>query len=168
MNSKDKGKISRSTGVMIHPGYIVGGGFQGVTKALDEVVAKEAEILRDHFGADVTIRFNSHRRSGGAWLIDSPQESVGSNSSIGLGAKLVNSKLRNLRLEEVLSISKNERDRLAQEPDTIIYTTAIDLIRTEHSVSPDSKYILTDSEYRDFDSLTDACEYLFSHVAGMK
>lgn len=81
-------KISRSPGIAVH-NYIVGGGWRGCSNELDTVVMREAEFLRDHYHINVTIRFNSNRLSGGAWLIDSKKDGIGSNSSIGLGASLV-------------------------------------------------------------------------------
>lgn len=168
MSTKETGQITRSPGVVVHPGYVVGGGLRGFTKELDEAVEKAAEALRDHFGMDVTIRFNSNRMSGGAWLVDSDRNTISSNSSIGLSAALVNSKLRAMSCTEAFNLPKEDYDRMAHEPDTVVYTTAIDLTKTVHSVSPDSKHILINTEYRDFNSLTEASEYLFSHVVGLK
>ena len=88
-------KISRSPGIAVH-NYIVGGGWRGSSNELDTVVMQEAEFLRDHYHINVTIRFNSNRLSGGAWLIDSNKDGIGSNSSIGLGASLVNSRMRTI------------------------------------------------------------------------
>lgn len=163
-----KNKIHRSTGIPAGFGYVVGGGYSGLTKELDDIVAKEAELLRDHFNADVTIRFNSDRLSGGAWLVDSDGDSLFGNDSIGLGAKLVNSKLRDMSVHEVLNMSRSEYYRLTHEPDTVIYDTAINLTKTDHSVPPDSKYIILDSEFQSFNSLEEAAEYLFTHVIGLK
>ena len=81
-------KISRSPGIAVH-NYIVGGGWRGCSNELDTVVMREAEFLRDYYHINVTIRFNSNRLSGGAWLIDSKKDGIGSNSSIGLGASPV-------------------------------------------------------------------------------
>ena len=40
----------------------------GLTPKLDQMVQRAAEALRDLFGRDVEIRFNSDRMSGGAFL----------------------------------------------------------------------------------------------------
>lgn len=161
-------KISREDGIVVDGGYIVGGGRRGLTEELDSIVEKEAELLREHFGTDVTIRFNSDRRSGGAYLVDSKENSIGSNCSIGLGAKLINSKFKSMTTEEIIHLSHNELLELLEHPDMLCFDTVIDLEKTIHSVSRDSKHILSSSEYRDFNTLEDATEYLFSHVTGLK
>lgn len=160
-------KISRSHGIAVH-NYIVGGGWQGFTRELDSIVVQEAEFLRDHYGVDVTIRYNSDRMSGGAWLIDSEKDSIGSNSSIGLGARLVNSRLRAMLLEDKIRLSTEEFRRLCREADTIVFSTHIDLKKAEHCVPLDSKHILLGSEYRDFTSLDEAISYLKTHAFGLK
>lgn len=166
--NKEFASITRSPGVVVSSGYIVGGGLKGYTKELDDIVQKEAEVLRSHYGVDVTIRFNSDRLSGGAWLVDSVKDTIGSNSSIGLGAKLVNSKLASMSLDDLLDLPHHEHYRLRHEPDTIIFTTAIDTDKTVHSVSPDSKRMLFSTEYCDFKSFEEARDYLFSHAFGLK
>ena len=160
-------KVTRSSGIPVS-GYIVGGGYSGLNQMLDDLIVKEAAFLRDHFNADVTIRFNSDRLSGGAWLVDSPEESLFSNSSIGLGASLYNSKLRNMQFEERMNLAHSQVRQLIQKPDSISFSTHIDLQKAEHSVDPDSKYILLNTEHRDFDSLEEAVIYLTDHVSGLK
>lgn len=81
--------ISRSHGVLIPgTGFVAGGGFSGFTRNLDELVEEAAALLQDAYGA-VTIRFNSDRRSGGAWLVTSTGGGVGSDADIGICASLV-------------------------------------------------------------------------------
>ena len=159
-------KISRSPGIAVH-NYIVGGGWRGCSNELDTVVMREAEFLRDHYHINVTIRFNSNRLSGGAWLIDSKKDGIGSNSSIGLGASLVNSRLRAILLEEKMKMSSEEFRRLCRETDSMMFSTHIDLKKAEHCVPADSKYILLDSEHRDF-TLDEAICYLKTHAFGLK
>jgi hypothetical protein len=69
---QDERTITRSTGVELPPGFALGmrpgGGYSGATADLDALVADAAELLRDAFGMDIEIRFNSDRESGGAWL----------------------------------------------------------------------------------------------------
>ena len=160
-------KISRSPGIAVH-NYIVGGGWRGCSNELDTVVMREAEFLRDHYHINVTIRFNSNRLSGGAWLIDSKKDGIGSNSSIGLGASLVNSRLCAILLEEKMKMSSEEFRRLCRETDSMVFSTHIDLKKAEHCVPADSKYILLDSEHRDFTSLDEAICYLKTHAFGLK
>jgi hypothetical protein len=59
--------ITRSAGIAVG-GYNPGGGRAGITVELDDVVAEAAERLRDRYGRDVEIRFNSDRQSGGAFV----------------------------------------------------------------------------------------------------
>lgn len=165
---KEPASITRSPGIVVSSGYIVGGGQRGYTQELDDIVQKEAEELRNHYGVDVTIRFNSDRLSGGAWLVDSSKDTIGSNSSIGLGAKLVNSKLASMSLDELLDLPHHEHYRLRHDPDTIIFTTAIDTDKTLHCVSSESKRMLFSTEYCDFKSFEEARDYLFSHAFGLK
>ncbi len=163
----EKPSISRENGIAVD-GYIVGGGRRGLTDELDSIVEKEAELLREHFGTDVTIRFNSDRMSGGAFLVDSKDNSIGSNCSIGLGAKLINSKFKSMTIEEKIRLSHDELRELLEHPDMLCFDTIIDLGKTINSVSTNSKDILLGSEYRSFNTLEDATEYLFSHVTGLK
>jgi len=78
--------ITRSPGTAVY-GYIVGGGYDGATKELDDIVAKEAELLGKTFNRDITIRFNSNRLSGGAWLVNSLEGFAG-NCQVGFNAGL--------------------------------------------------------------------------------
>jgi len=64
-------------------GPLPGGGYQGLTPKLDAAVLAQARWLETHLGEDVEVRFNSDRRSGGAFL------AVGEFShDIGLGVAL--------------------------------------------------------------------------------
>jgi hypothetical protein len=78
--------ITRSTGISV-PGTALrpGGGYQGLTKALDREVQWQAKWLAKTFGKPVEIRFNFDREDGGAWLSgpDFP-ESVGVGLCVGL------------------------------------------------------------------------------------
>lgn len=82
--------ITRSTGIHIGHGYVAGGGYTGVTDELDATVQRAAEALAAAYpGYDVTVRFNSDRKSGGAWLVTDPGDGIGSNTDIGIGASVV-------------------------------------------------------------------------------
>ena len=83
--------ITRSTGTPIGAtGLVAGGGFEGITAGLDVVVQAAAAKLADAYGADVEIRFNSDRESGGAWLVTAD----GSNAWVGICASLVTARAR--------------------------------------------------------------------------
>lgn len=64
--------IERSTGTIVPNwgGPLPGGGYQGATEELDALVVEAANRLTAEYNRDVVIRFNSDRRSGGAWLRD--------------------------------------------------------------------------------------------------
>lgn len=166
-NDDTQKTISRSSGIIVR-GFVVGGGQRGFSEELDRIVMQEAEFLRDHFHSNVTIRYNSDRLSGGAWLVDAPVDTFGANSSIGLGASLVNRKLRDMLLEETMKLSLRQLQQMRYEADEIRFSTCIDLKKTNHSVPSDSKYILLNSEYRDFVTLDEAIAYLVGHVSGLK
>jgi hypothetical protein len=86
--------IVRSVGLPIEvaglpTGYIAGGGYRGATDELDATVQAAAELLADAYRMPVTIRFNSDRRSGGAWLRTDEIDSFRANAEIGICARLV-------------------------------------------------------------------------------
>lgn len=86
-------EITRSPGVAVGaglmPGFVVGSGFKGATADLDETVQRAAEVLRDAYDMPVTIRFNSDRMSGGAWLHTDEPDAIGLNAEVGICAALV-------------------------------------------------------------------------------
>ena len=178
-------EITRSAGLNTGLGFVVGsscqlpttikevgfppwGIYEGLTKELDAQVVKAAKLLEDHYGMDVVIRFNTNRMRGGAWIKDSDKETFDSNCSIGLSVDLYNSRLRSISADEYVSLSNKERNELRNNPDTIGYETGIKLDKTENSVSIDSKDISGNYEWRRFDSLEAAADYLFAHVKGLK
>jgi len=82
--------IKRSAGTVVTVGsipYIVGGGYEGSTKELDDTVKLEAELLAKTFRKKIEIRFNSDRESGGAWLVNS-LEGFNGNCQVGFCAGL--------------------------------------------------------------------------------
>jgi hypothetical protein len=72
--------ITRSEGIFVG-GFNPGGGRYGLTENLDSIVSTAAEALRERYGRDVEIRFNSDRLSGGAYL-------NGLGASVGISAQL--------------------------------------------------------------------------------
>jgi hypothetical protein len=77
--------ITRFAGIPIPDwaGPLPGGGYEGLTKDLDDAVKAQAEWLAARYG-DIVMRFNSDRWSGGAYLVDP----LGSDAAVGLGASL--------------------------------------------------------------------------------
>lgn len=85
--------IERSGGEIVQVAgmlAVVGGGYCGLTDELDAAVMRAAVMLRDTFpGWDVEIRFNSDRKSGGAWLVTPQRADFWRNGEVKLGAQLV-------------------------------------------------------------------------------
>lgn len=154
--------IERCAGIPTGLGFLVGGGYYGKTKELDDVVQREAEILQELYGMDIQIRFNSNRESGGAWVIDGRE-----NSSIGLSASLRNSKLFHMSCEEILEMSEDEFWALSVETDVIVYETYVDYYNTNNTLDE------TDIRFGkaiccDFADLNSAINYLQKNVSGLK
>jgi hypothetical protein len=86
--------IERSTGTPVVFGGVVqgmaGDGYRGCTAELDALVAEAAAALAEAYGADVEIRFNSDRESGGAWL----KTADGRSNQVGITASLVTARHR--------------------------------------------------------------------------
>ena len=82
-------KVTRSTGVAVGvSGFTVGGGYQGLTPELDSTVEDAGSAMAERFGTNVEVRFNTDRRSGGAWLVTHPgDKSVWANTWVGINAR---------------------------------------------------------------------------------
>jgi len=87
--------IIRSAGIPVIINNVchgfAGGGYEGKTDKLDKQVQLAAKLLIEAFGGDVQIRFNSHRLSGGAWLVDGPQNDYNNNNNVGICVTIVHS-----------------------------------------------------------------------------
>jgi hypothetical protein len=103
--------IERSTGIPAEANGVLygfaGAGYQGCTQELDGTVAEAARLLADAYGMDVTIRFNSDRESGGAYLRTHAVDSIDANAEVGIGARIVTASAR-ARWER--SASRYERE----------------------------------------------------------
>lgn len=95
------GNIARSTGKPIGSGTVVygmaGGGYRGLTPELDALVLQGAEALAGAYRMDITVRFNSDRESGGAFLVTHEVDDIGSNGEVGIGASLTTARCRAVR-----------------------------------------------------------------------
>jgi hypothetical protein len=113
-------KIERSIGLAT--GYalapLCGNGYEGATDELDSLVQRAAEMLAAEFSRDIEIRFNSDRRSGGAWLKNALLGYAG-NCQVQLGAGLCKKAPHGV---DVLSFSRYE---YAQLPDRIYICTYV-------------------------------------------
>lgn len=120
--------IERSAGIPVRQDLafygMAGGGYSGATAELDALVSRAAEMLRDAYGMDVTIRFNSDRESGSAWLKTHETDGFGANSEIGIGGSVVTERTRQRWQREIERWSARFdrewttmlRQRLATEP----------------------------------------------------
>jgi hypothetical protein len=88
--------IERSPGIGVGGGWIVGAGYTGTTAELDATVKHAADTLADAYRMPVTIRFNTDRHSGGAWLKTDDPDGVWLNAEVGICADLVTAE-RNAR-----------------------------------------------------------------------
>lgn len=155
--------ITRCSGINTGLGHLVGCGYSGITKDLDDIVLKAAELLKEKFNKDIEIRFNSDRYSGGAWVKDDKQ-----NCSVGLGARLSNIKYLTMAEEEKERLAIKDIKNFLNNPDTIVINTAISLNDTENTVNKNSNYIVFDYEYKDFNTLDEAFSYLIENVISIK
>lgn len=84
--------IERSAGIVCRVGvipFVVGGGYEGKTEALDTAVQAGAVALQEMFDHPVVTRFNSDRMSGGAFLRTNDDiNSFAGNAEIQIGACL--------------------------------------------------------------------------------
>ena len=155
--------IERCGGISTGTGYLVGNGYSGKTKELDDIVKKEAEILQEMYGLDVQIRFNSNRESGGAWVIDGKD-----NCSIGLSASLRNSKIFYMTKEEMNALSLEELENLFnEEKDIIVYEIFVNYHNTINKLK-ESDICYGGSMWHDFENMDDAVRYLKENISGLK
>ena len=112
--------ITRHTGKVCVPGlpYMYGAGYEGATPELDHLVVRAAKMLTKAYGLDVEIRFNTDRRSGGAWL-----HSVGQAGGVGLGGGLGKQRPDGLTDQEWWGMDRAEYHAL---PDVLYIDTFID------------------------------------------
>lgn len=155
--------ITRCSGINTGLGCLVGCGYSGLTKELDDVVLKAAKLLKEKFNKDIEIRFNSDRRGGGAWVKDGKQ-----NCSVGLSARLSNTKYLTMTEEEKERLTIEDVINFLDNPDTVVINTAISLKDTENTVDKNSNDIVLDYEYKDFDTLNEAFNYLIGNVMSIK
>lgn len=87
------GTIERSPGLPAGFGFVCGGGYSGATEDLDQAVVDAAERLAAVYRMPVTIRFNSDRRSGGAWLKTDEPDGMWLNAEVGVCFSLHDSEI---------------------------------------------------------------------------
>ena len=89
--------VTRSVGICVN-GFVVGGGYEGKTKELDNLIIEASKYMQETFKRDITIRYNSDGESGGAWIKDNEW-----SCKIGLTARLAKSKLLAMTSEEKIN-----------------------------------------------------------------
>lgn len=130
--------ITRHTGRVCVPGlpYMYGAGYQGATPELDRLVVRAAKMLWKAYSTDIEIRFNTDRRSGGAWL-----HSVGKAGGIGLGGGLGKQRPAGLTDEQWWGMDRTEYYAL---PDVLYIDTFIDATYCDPAIvnegNPDHRY----------------------------
>lgn len=165
-------EITRSAGLVAIEGqpWIVGGGYSGSTKELDDTVQKAARLLSKGFGRDVEIRFNSDRLSGGAWLKDDLPGFAGNTQvglTAGIGAVPPKGKSRDQWIDELGKKYNWERgmdEELHNAPQGVFVSTYISADVADdqgvvNSGNPGHRY--ASHEHK---SLTDGLTFLKKHV----
>lgn len=155
--------ITRCAGISTGMGFLVGDGYSGKSKELDDIVKKEAEILQELYHKDVEIRFNHDRESGGAWVVDGKL-----NCSIGLCAAMGNKTLFYMPHDEKAKMPLDEYVRLAENHDMIIFQSNVDIKNTINSCNESEVYPTSTSVFKDFDTLEAAVNYLRDNVKGLR
>jgi len=136
-------QITRSAGLTTGHGYLVGNGYEGKTKELDNKVYEIAEQLKKIFNKNIEIRFNSDRESGGAFIKDDD-----GSCTIGIGASLMSSEFQAMSWEEQLNFPMENYNKLPK--DIIIY----------HIVLGDNIAKPGYDKYKDFETAEDAFVFL--------
>jgi hypothetical protein len=144
-------KITRSAGITTGYGYLVGNGYEGKTKELDDKVIEIATQLKDLFGKNIEIRFNSNRESGGGFVKDN-----NGDCTIGIGASLMSSKFQAMSLREQIDLSAEEFNNLPN--DIILYHVVLDesIAKTKIDV------------YDFFNTIQEAFQFLNYNIEPMK
>lgn len=149
--------IERSQGLPIDPvmGFVAGGGGRGATTALDDVVQYAAEALSALYeGAPVTIRFNSDRMSGGAWLKTAEQDYIGGNAEVGITASEQNPGVVSATIRRISRAGDDWETAFAEREGASVATVdeAISVLRemavTDFRVLKDRIAILTERKRR--------------------
>ena len=144
-------QITRSAGMTTGYGYLVGNGYEGSTKELDDKVIEIANLLKNRFCKDIEIRFNSNRESGGGFIKDND-----SSCKIGIGASLMRSKFRAMSLKEQIALTAEEFENLPK--DIILY----------HVVLEDSIAKTKINIYDDFNTIPEAMKFLNDNIDELK
>jgi hypothetical protein len=151
--------IERSAGLLLTSGSpcVVGGGHTGVSAELDAVVLHAADLLRSAYGRDVTVRFNSTRERGSAWLVTHRQDRVGRNADVGLWAEVTTAH----GLEELVRVrAENGPDGFA-DPEQLGPVGTIRVgVHLSERYAPGPRY-----EHAPRASLDEALRYALAHAA---
>lgn len=141
--------ITRSFGMSTGTGYLVGSGYEGKTKELDDLVADIANRLSTLYPNNgVEIRFNNNRESGGAFIKDGDW-----SASIGVGAGYYSSKIQAMTSEEKISLPDKDLEALMREKDIILFHVVLDKSLLKPDVSADGCF---DSQNAAFDFLSES------------
>lgn len=145
-------KIDRSNGIKLGTGYLMGSEIYGKTEILDEIVQQAAERMLQMFDVDITIRFNFDAESGGAYVKDEEW-----SDKVGIRACLVNAALYKMNCQEKSRLSDEEWKKYYNK-DLIKIGTCL----YRKFLKPDIKPLFGDTEFRDFDNLDKAAEWLLT------
>lgn len=148
-------KIIRSSGMSLGDGRMVGSGYIGLTQELDQMVCQAAELLRNLFDTEVTIRFNVNQMSGGAYLVDG-RKGMDRDCSIGISVTLCDAEPAETLLKKQGVFNLKEWTDLEEGCEPIQISTCLrsDFLKEK------SSYILGDTEFRNVPSLEAAVQWI--------
>ena len=156
--------ITRGVGYVVDGGYIVGGGYEGLTKELDALVQKCAEWLHSHFpDRDVQIRFNSNRKSGGAFIESNHGLSgvIYIKFGAGLRASGLQAALNRYTAGEI-TFSEYENAIRNAEDDMVYVDVGVNLKHTKNTCAGTPEF--GDVLWVDFDTFDEAARYIEENV----
>lgn len=148
-------KITRYSGMNLGNGFLIEVGYIGITQELDQLVYRAAELLCNLFDMEVTIRFNSNQRSGGAYLVDG-RKGIDGNCSIGINATLCDAESDVTQLDKQSVLHLKGQTGLGEDHRAIQICTCLrsDFLKEK------SPYILGDTEFRNVPSLEAAIQWI--------
>ena len=114
--------IKRSTGYYTgYGGVFAGAGYKGLTEELDAIVVEAAEALAAQYGTDIEIRYNTDRRSGGAWLVDPSTR----NTTLAINAGLSKIIPEGKDIEWLIDLDRHDHNAYRALPDKLTINTYV-------------------------------------------
>lgn len=156
--------VTRAPGTVVG-GYIVGGGQYGQTKELDDGIQKAAQFIVDEFGCNAVIRFNSNRRSGGAYIKDTNEAGMVGNDSIGIYGMLTWADCCGTGPFDMDAVFRFQEHVNAHDPyDTLLFHAYVDLRKLDDPYVY-QRSVLYKEESPRYATVEEACAWLKQKAA---